>query len=152
LDILNSATGLVIVNFLYLSSFLRECLERKLRAVSESNKKRLLILLKNGVSTMHGGGAASLKADGLESARVIITCPADGHLHRQIEKFRVLVPHAEFAQQRLDHFVAGRGKGDGQSFVLDVWPQASRVHLDWRLKHKIEKCFIMNILIFHYLQ
>jgi hypothetical protein len=68
-----------------------------------------------------------------------ITCPADDHLHRQVEELWVLVSHAEFAEQRLDHLVACRRTRNGQSFVLDVWSQALRVHFDCHLKQTQRK-------------
>lgn len=53
---------------------------------------------------------------------------AHRHLHAQVEEPRVSVPHAVFAEQRIDHLATCCLICNTQCFVFDVGAKASSVH------------------------
>lgn len=59
-----------------------------------------------------------------------------GHLHAQVEEFRVSMFHLVFAQQGGHHLLAGRLKCDAQGFVFYVGPETFCVDFDGCLKQK----------------
>lgn len=62
-----------------------------------------------------------------------------GHLHAQIEQFRVAVLHFVFAQKRPNHFFATGLERDAQCFVFDVRAQTFGIYFDGCLCNKLSK-------------